>query len=321
MATHDDLLKSISRAVSEEQARLRWLVMSVVSGAVKLSETELMEASREVIGLQHDARLSLSRITDINTAFLAFDQQHDTLPGGDASKPGGRNPFRDLRVRRAVYQAVNIDLIIEKVLRGQGIATGALFAPIVEGNLPELEKRLRYDPVAARALLAEAGWPQGFDVPMECVNVPYRERICQAVAAMLAQVGIRARLHTSPGTQFFSMVTQGSAPLLEYGWTATSDAWANLNGLLHTWTPAGGGTFNAGRYSNPQLDLLIDRIRTENDLTHRKALVGTALRLARDDIPYVPLYRRTLNWAMQRRVTHVTMWPDDTLPAQWVVVK
>ena len=243
--------------------------------------------------------------------------QHDLLPGGDPAVHGGRNPFRDARVRRAVYQAINVDLIIQKVLRGQAVATGAMFPPIMEGSLPELEARLRYDPVQAKALLAEAGWPDGFDITLDCVNVAYRERVCQAVAAMLTQVGIRTRLHTSPGTQFFAMVTQGATPFLEYGWTATSDAWANLNGLLHTWNSRGGGTFNAGRYANPKLDVLIDGIRTENDLTRRKALVGTALRLARDDLPYVPMYRRTLNWAMSRKVAHVVMWPDDTLPAQW----
>jgi peptide/nickel transport system substrate-binding protein len=276
---------------------------------------------QDVERLQHDARLAVTQITDINTSFLTFDQLHEKLPGADDAVNGGRNPFRDVRVRRAVYQAVNVDLIIQKVLRGQATATGAMFAPMVEGNLPELETRLRYDPVAARALLAEAGWSRGFDLTMECVNVPYRERVCQSIAAMLTQVGIRTRLHTSPGTQFFSMVSQGTAPFIEYGWTATSDAWANLNGLLHTWNPSGGGTFNAGRYSNPRLDTLIDDIRSENDLTRRKALVGTALRLARDDLPYIPLYRRTLNWAMQKAVQRPVMWPDDSVPAQWVTVR
>jgi peptide/nickel transport system substrate-binding protein len=276
---------------------------------------------QDVERLQHDTRLAVTQITDINTSFLTFDQFHEKLPGADDAVNGGRNPFRDVRVRRAVYQAVNIDLMIQKVLRGQATATGAMFPPMMEGNLPELEPRLRYDPVAARALLVEAGWPQGFDITLECVNVPYRERVCQSISAMLTQVGIRTRLHTSPGTQFFSMVSQGSAPFIEYGWTATSDAWANLNGLLHTWNPAGGGTFNGGRYANPKLDALIDDIRSENDLTRRRALVGTALRLARDDLPYIPLYRRTLNWAMQRAVQRPVMWPDDTVPAQWVTVR
>jgi peptide/nickel transport system substrate-binding protein len=156
---------------------------------------------------------------------------------------------------------------------------------------------------------------------MDCVNVAFREHVCQAIAAMLTQVGIRTRLHTSPSTQFFPMITQGKISLAEYGFTGTSeDAWQSLNGLLHTWDKDGGGTFNGGRYSNARLDALIDTVRTELDPERRRALVATALKLASDDIAYVPLYRRTLSWVMQKNV-HVVMLPDDTMPVRWAVVR
>ena len=273
---------------------------------------------QDVDRLQRDPRLRLTRITDANTNFLAFDQHSAGPPGAAPSADAGRNPFRDVRVRRAVYHAVNVDLIIQKVLRGQGVAAGSVFAPIMEGHAPEFEQRLRHDPVRARALLAEAGWPRGFSTPMECVNVPWRMSVCQAVAAMLAQVGIRVDLHASPGAQFYPQVTQGTAPFLEYGWTTTADAWANLNGLLRSWTPSGGGTFNAGRYANARLDVLIDDIRTEGDPARRRALVAGALRIAGEDLPYVPLFRRVINWAMRQEVERVVMWPDDTVPVEWV---
>ncbi len=275
---------------------------------------------QDVDALQHDARLAVSQITELGTDYLTFDQQSDTLPGLDPSLHGGRNPFKDLRVRRAVYQAINIDLIIQKVLKGLAKPTGALLPPLVDGNLPEFENRLRYDPVAARALLAEAGYPKGFDITLSCLNVPWRERVCQAAAAMLTQSGIRTRLDTSPSTQFYSLVSQGNPPFIEYGWTATADAWASLNGLLHTRDGSGGGTFNAGRYANPRMDALIDTVRTEGDLARRRAAVTAALRIERDDLAYIPLYRRTLSWAMQKRVS-VTMWPDDTLALRWAKVR
>jgi peptide/nickel transport system substrate-binding protein len=276
---------------------------------------------QDVDRLRRDPRLDVTQIGDLSIDFLAFDQHSDALPGV-APGPDGRprNPFRDVRVRRAVYAAINVDLIIEKVLRGLATPTGALIAPAA-GDAPGPDPRPRYDPAQARALLAEAGYAGGFDVTMDCVNVAFREHVCQAIAAMLTQAGIRATLRTSPSAQFFPMITQGKASLAEFGFTGTTDdPWQSLNGLLHSWDVDGGGTFNAGRYANPALDALIDRLRAEDDPDRRGALVDAALRIARDDVAYVPLYRRTLSWAMQKRV-HVVMSPDDILAARWVSVR
>ena len=276
---------------------------------------------QDVEQLRHDPAVAVTQVGDIATDYLAFDQASAALPGvapGPDGKP--RNPFKDLRVRRAVYQAINIDLVIQKVLKGLATATGDLLAPEFGAPAEAAGPRLRYDPVHARELLREAGYPDGFDLTMDCVNVAFREHVCQAIAAMLTQVGIRTTLHTSPGTQFFPMITQGKVSLAEFGFTGTSeDAWQSLNGLLHTWDANGGGTFNAGRYSNPRLDALIDAVRTELDAGNRRTLVTGALKLAGDDIAYVPLYRRTLSWAMQKNV-QVVMLPDDTIPVRWTIV-
>jgi peptide/nickel transport system substrate-binding protein len=157
-------------------------------------------------------------------------------------------------------------------------------------------------------------------VTLDCVNVAWREAVCQAATAMLTQVGIRANLRSSPTNQFFPKLSQGTASLIEYGWTPTPDAWASLNGLFHTWDKAGLGTFNAGRYSNPKLDALIDSMRNEPDLTRRRAMVAVALRIVAEELPYVPLYRRTVTWAMQKKVQAV-QWPNDTIELRWVRVQ
>ena len=277
---------------------------------------------QDVEQLRHDPAIAITQVGDIATDYLGFDQASAALPGvapGPDGKP--RNPFKDLRVRRAVYQAINIDLVIQKVLKGLAAPTGDLLSPEF-GAPPGLAgPRLRFDPVHARELLREAGYPDGFDLTMDCVNVAFREHVCQAIAAMLTQVGIRTSLHTSPSTQFFPMITEGKMSLAEYGFTGTSeDAWQSLNGLLHTWDKDGGGTFNGGRYSNPRLDAMIDAIRTELDPVRRRTLVNDALKLASEDIAYVPLYRRTLSWVMQKNV-HVVMLPDDTIPVRWVTVR
>jgi len=272
---------------------------------------------QDVERLKTDRQLTVLQIADLGQQYFTFDQWHDELEGSDVK---GRNPFKDLRVRRAVYHAINIDLIAQKVLRGQATPTGAFLSPRVDGSLPELDKRLRYDPAKAKALLAEAGYANGFTVTLDCVNIAYRENVCQAAAAMLTQVGIRTTLRSSPTNQFFPRLSQGTSAFIEFGWTPTTDAWATLNALFHTWSKDGFGTFNAGRYSNPQLDVLIDNIRVEPDLTKRRAMAGVALRLIGDDLPYIPLYRRTLTWAMAKKVTAV-QWPNDIAELRWVRVR
>jgi peptide/nickel transport system substrate-binding protein len=153
---------------------------------------------------------------------------------------------------------------------------------------------------------------------MDCVNIAWREHACQAMAAMLAQVGIRAALRSGPASLFFPRLSEATISLVEFGWTPTPDPWASLNALFRSVDKAGGGgAFNAGRYANPKLDALIDAIRTEPDLARRRALVGDALRLIGAELPYIPLYRRRLTWAASKKVQAV-IWPSDILELRWV---
>ena len=136
-------------------------------------------------------------------------------------------------------------------------------------------------------------------------------------SAMLTQVGIRATLRSSATNQFFPKLTAANVSLAEFGWTAGTDAWGSLNALFRTWDKTGLGTFNAGRYSNSKLDALIDSLRVEPDLTRRRAMVATVLRFAADELPLVPLYRRTLTYAMKRKV-QLVQWPSDAPELRWL---
>jgi peptide/nickel transport system substrate-binding protein len=276
---------------------------------------------QDVERLRSQPRIALLQIADLGQQYFTFDQVRDELTNGEVpAQARQRNPFKDRRVRQAVYHAVNVDLIVRQVLRGQGTPTGAFLSPRVEGSPAELDRRLPHDPARARALLAEAGYPDGFSVTLDCVNIAFREAVCQAAAAMLTQVGIRTTLRSSATNQFFPKLSQATASLIEFGWTPTPDAWASLNALFRTWDRSGLGTFNAGRYSNPALDKVIDDLRVEPDLLRRRAMVGVALRMIGDDLPYIPLYRRTLTWAMSRSVSAV-QWPNDTIELRWVRVR
>ena len=287
---------------------------ALVSGEIDLV---LDPPVQDIERLKSEPTIKLLQVTDLGQQYLVFDLARDELQDSDVK---GRNPFKDLRVRRAVYHAVNADLIAKKVMRGLAVPTGAFLSPKVDGSPTELDKRLPYDPRKARALLAEAGYPNGFGVTLDCVNVPWREAVCQAMTAMLTQAGIRATLRTSPTNQFFPKLTAATGSFLEFGWTPNPDAWSSLNGLFRSWDKSGLGTFNAGRYSNPALDTLIDNIRIEPDLTKRRAMIGTVLRTVSDELPMIPLYRRTLTWAMNKKVNAI-QWPSDSIELRWVRVQ
>jgi len=307
---HGNLAEVIFTTIKSDATRLA----ALASGEVDMV---LDPPFQDIDRLKRDPRIALLQIADIGQQYFTFDQWHDELEGSDIK---GRNPFKDLRVRQAVYHALNIDLIVQKVLRGQAVPTGAFLSTRVEGSPAELDRRLPYDPAKAKALLAEAGYPNGFSVTLDCVNIAWRENVCQAAAAMLTQVGIRTTLRSSATNQFFPKLSQGTASFVEFGWTPTTDAWASLNGLFRTWDKSGLGTFNAGRYSNPKLDSLIDAMRVEPDATRRRAMVAVVLRLIGEELPFVPLYRRTLTWAMAKKVSAV-QWPNDSIELRWVRIK
>jgi peptide/nickel transport system substrate-binding protein len=271
---------------------------------------------QDVPRLKAEKRFTITESTDIGTQYLGFDQSRDELQHADIK---GRNPFKDLRVRKAIAHAIDVDTIVAKVLRGQATPTGSPVSKLVAGYVPELDARLRYDPATARALLKEAGYSDGFGVTLDCVNIAYRAAVCQAIAGMLSQVGIRVAFQPYPTATFFPRITQANTSFFEFGWTPTTDAWAMLGAIVRTYGNDGAGTFNGGRYSNPKLDALIDGLRIEPDLARRRQMVGEALRIVHAELPLLPLYRRTLAWAMRPGVS-VVHWPNDILDLRFATV-
>ena len=137
---------------------------------------------------------------------------------------------------------------------------------------------------------------------------------------MLEKVGIRASLSTSPSSVFFPKLSQGTGFLVEFGWIATPDPWTTLQSLVRTNDGLAAGAFNAGRYSNPKFDALVDAIRVEPNLQRRRQMTGDALRIVQADLPLVPLYRRQHNWVM-RPAIDVVHWPNDVLELRWVTMR
>jgi peptide/nickel transport system substrate-binding protein len=308
--TNDGNVREVSYTVIQSDATR---LAALASGEV---DFVIDPPFQDIARIKADARLKTVSTTDIGMQYLGFDQARAELEGSGVKG----NPFRDLRVRQAVAHAINVPLIIDKVLRGQGTPIGMHLSPLVDGVPTELDKRIAHDPERARTLLREAGYPNGFAVQLDCVNVTFRAAVCQSIAAMLAQVGIKVTFQPHPAATFFPRLTQANTSFFEFGWSPGADAWAALNSIVRTHDGVGSGAFNGGRYSNPKLDALIDAMRVEPNLAKRRQLTADALRLMQADLPLIPLYRRTLTWVMRPNITAVP-WPNDILELRWVQIK
>ena len=239
------------------------------------------------------------------TMFLGMDQFRDELAGSNIK---GKNPLKDVRVRKALYQAIDINTIQRVTMRGLAQVTGTLIAPQVNGWTKKVDARWPYSPDEARKLLAEAGYADGFEVDFACPNNRYinDEEICQAITAMWARVGVKAKLRTLPLVTYFPMIQRYEASIYMLGWgVPTFDALYSLQSLVRSVGAQGDGNYNVGRYSNPQMDALIERIKKEVDQKNRNLLIEQALQLSHDDVSHIPLHNQVIPWAMKKNVNMV----------------
>ena len=262
------------------------------------------------------ARLEANRETKVvrgpenRIVFLGFDQSRDELLYSNVK---GRNPFKDARVRRAVYQAIDIEALRARTMRGSALPTGGM-TPSTLPSSPEIEQRLPHDPAKAKQLLADAGYPSGFEVTLDCPNNRYvnDEEICIAVAAMLTRVGIVTKVTAMPRATYFPKLEKHDTSFFMLGWGgAITDAQTTLSPVLRSPDEkTGNGGFNYGRYLNPRLDALIDAAAVEMNPDKRRQVVWDALKEHNAQVHHVPLHRQMIPWAMRSNVV-VVHRPDN----------
>ncbi len=273
--------------------------------------------------IKRDPNITIIEGPENRTIFLGFDQHRDELMGSNIK---GKNPLKDKRVRQALYQAVDIAAIEKTVMRGLGKPTGTMIAPMVNGWTKELGARsAKYDVNAAKKLLADAGYPEGFELTLDCPNDRYvnDEAICQAVTAMWTRIGVKTKLQTNPMSIHSAKIQKFDVSAYMLGWgVATFDALYSLDSLISTVDPKGGaaGNFNCGRMSNPLVDNLIQQIKTEMDPAKRNPMIHEVLKIVKDDYNYLPLHDQIRPWAMRKGVTTVHR-PDDRPMVIWTTVK
>jgi len=258
---------------------------------------------------------------ELRTIFVGFDQTRDELLYSNVK---GKNPFKDPRVREAFFKAIDIETIKSRVMRNMATPSALMIAPELYVLSKEFQ-RPAYDPEGAKKLLAEAGYPNGFEVGMDCPNDRYvnDEAICQAVVSMLARVGVKVNLNAQPKAKYFAKVLKPGGYDTSFfllGWTpANFDPQNVLNDLIgcRTDPKSSRGESNLGGYCNPKVDALTDQIAVETDTDKRNKLIKEAFEIVLKDYAYVPLHQQALAWGVSKKVK-VVQRPDNQFLFYWV---
>jgi peptide/nickel transport system substrate-binding protein len=289
-------------------------VAALLSGEIDLV---LDPPVQDVPRLEQDPSLKVWKGREKRVIFVGMDEARDELLYSDVK---GRNPFRDRRVRLAMYQAVDVGAIKTSVMRGLSVPTAITLSAPKEAGIPDsMEKRHPYDPDAARKLLAEAGYPDGFGVTMDCPNDRYinDERICVALASMWAKIGVRVNVNAMPKANYFPKEQKLDTSLYLLGWGVFDDAIFTLKPIMHSRNDRGSGEWNFGNVSNSRLDALIDSIEGEVDPQKRHEEILEAMRLHHDEVLHIPLHLQVIPWVTRANVK-VIHRSDNWMEASWV---
>jgi peptide/nickel transport system substrate-binding protein len=224
----------------------------------------------------------------------------------------GANPLADVRVRKAMNMAINRDAIQQVVMRGQSQPAGMIAPPFVNGWTAEMDSSVSTDIAGAKALMAEAGYADGFSIQLDCPNDRYinDEAICQAAVGMLAQIGVKVNLDAKPKAQHFPLITGDQTDFYMLGWgVPTYDSEYIFNFLAHT-REGDRGSWNNTGYSNPEIDAMIVSLASETDLEARDATIAKIWETLQEETLYLPVHHQVLNWGIKTGIG-IDVDPED----------
>ena len=278
-------------------------------------------AVQDLDRLRNSAGVMVEQAISTGTQYLGFDHARDTLIHGDA---GGKNPFKDVRVREAIRTAIDLNALKSKVMRNTAGAGRSLFSPAVDGYDRKFDSLPRYDPDRARQLLKEAGYPNGFAIDLDCSAQQPADAICQGIAGMLSRIGIRVAYKPLQFNILLPRLNTSDTSMYVIGWTpATAEQEGVLVPLAHS-RPGGVkttvGEYNFGNYSNPKVDELLDKGRVEFDTAKRYELFNEAMAVMDAEAAFVPLVYRHVTWAMRKNVK-ARLRPNDVLDLRFVNIE
>ena len=298
-------------------------VAALLSGDVQVIENV---PTADVAKLKGDKKLAIYRGISDRLMYVHLDSDRSVTPTVTAKdgKPLDRNPLKDARVRKALSKMINRPAIIERVMEGEAIPAGQLVPDFLFGATKNLKVE-PFDPEGAKKLLAEAGYPDGFEITIHATNNRYVNdaKIAQAIAQMWTRGGIPTKVVAMPSATFFPQATDLKFSVLLVGWsTGTGESSSSLKALLMTFNKDKGfGTANRGRYSNTKVDALTeDAMQTVEDVK-REAYLQRAAELAIGDTGLIPLHFQVSLWATRDGITYAPRVDEQTLAWKFVPKK
>ncbi len=276
--------------------------------------------TQDVERLRKDPKLKVVDGPEVRTIYFAPDIGSPELKYSNVK---GKNPFADKRVRQAMSMALDREAIKRSIMGGLSIPAGIMVAPGVNGNSKDIDVPVKVDVNGAKKLMAEAGYPDGFEVRLNCPNNRYvnDEKICQAAVAMWAKIGIKAQLVAENMATFSQKFQNFDSSLYMLGWgVATYDAQYTLQSLIRTRSGGADGNFNFSKISDKEVDRLTDAMKSETDVAKRNQLIREALVRTRDEVLTIPIHHQMRPWAMKTGVTTVHR-SDDRPEARFTTVK
>ena len=301
------------RIMPNDPARIAALLSGDVDAIEQVPTADLPK-------LRANASFQVAQKVSWRTIFLHLDQFRDRVPGvtDRSGRPLDRNPLKDVRVRKAISMAINRQGIVERVMEGAAVPASDLVAPQVFGHAPALKPE-PFDADGARKLLADAGYPNGFSIVLHAPNNRYvnDDQVAQALAQMLARVGITARVELLPANVYFVKARNQEFGVAMLGWGSFSGDLA-LRTVVATFDAEKGfGTWNWGRYSNPRLDRLVTQSLATLDEAKREGVAREAMTVAMQDYAIIPLYHQISSWAMRKGLTYTARTDEYTLAYQF----
>lgn len=290
-------------------------VAALLAGDVDLID---VPPAADLPRLKADPKLSVVSIQGLRTIYISPTRGENVgnFVTDNAGQKLARNPFDDVRVRRALSIAINRAAIADRVMQGTADATGQWLPPGAFSHAPGV-KVPPFAPDEARKLLAEAGFPQGFKLTLHTPNdrYPNDSQTAQAVAQMWTRVGVQTTIEAMPWASFVSRRAKGEFSIALGGWGSnTGEAGYLLINIIGTRDKAKGrGASNNAHYSNPELDTLTERALSTFDVAGRERLLIEAVELAASDVAIIPLHQLTNFWASKKTIAYAPRMDERTV--------